>query len=316
MDGALAYQPAIRTVGQGWRGAEAPAGRSNPIAAPDAGKREEAFRMVAEHGGGKGGNRTHCSVWELGEASSFSTEREHLCLWLPVKGSITVSPSDGGSAYPFAGSSIASIPPGSNWQGSWQGRQRCVLLEIGPLVLREFARGSITFPNRQQLLLLKDERIKLGLMALYQEMLRPTPASDCFIGHIARGIASHYLTAYCSIGTSTWDRKTLSPNELKRVQGAIQERLDEKPVVEDLADMVGLGVASFCRRFRNSTGMPIYQYVLHARVERAKAMICGHDQSLRDLALSLGFYDHSQFTNTFRRIVGMSPREYMHGRVA
>lgn len=269
------------------------------------------LRLVTELGSSAGGNQVRCSIWDLNDASSFSFECEQLCLWLPISGALTVVHEDGVTQYPFSGSSIATIPPGSSWRGSWRGNLRCLLLEVGTSVLRECGKRNVEFPNQRVLTLVQDERIRLGLLALYQELLHPTPASELFIGHIARGVASRYLSTYCMIAPTSWDHQTLSPNDLRRVKGAILESLDKKPCVERLAAMVGLGPASFGRRFRNSAGMPLYQFVLHARIDRAKALITKRDTCIRELALGLGFYDHSQFTNTFRRIVGVSPREYL-----
>ena len=132
-----------------------------------------------------------------------------------------------------------------------------------------------------------------------------------FVGHIARGITAHYLHAYCARPeTAVPAGQKLAAADLQRVQDLIESHLDAKPCLEELANALGLSVASFCRRFKNSTGLPPYQYLLHARVARAKQALLRRTTSLSELALSLGFYDQSQFSNTFRKIVGLSPRDY------
>lgn len=259
-----------------------------------------------------GDDSMHCAVLELDEFTPhYSTERDNLCFWFSLNGNTEVFPSRGTPYRLHGGADIATIPPGTVWDGSWRGRQTCVLVEVGHSMLREFTRSEIVFPNRRQLLVMEDDRIKYGILALHQDLLAPSPAGGLFSGHIARGITSHYLRTYCDCPPPRPAREQkLAPRDLKRVQELIESRLEAKPCLEELAGALGLSVASFCRRFRNSTGLPPYQYLLHARVARAKQALLRRGQPLSELALSLGFYDQSQFTNTFRKIVGVSPRDY------
>ncbi len=90
----------------------------------------------------------------------------------------------------------------------------------------------------------------------------------------------------------------------------IESRLSEKVSLDALAGELQMTVTTFCRRFRNCTGMAPYQYVPHRCIELAKTALEQPDSSMSDIALSLGFCDQSQFTNTFRRRVGVSPRDY------
>ena len=269
------------------------------------------FQTVREFGG----DSMHCAVLELDEFTprySTGQDREHLSFWLSLSGHTQVFPTRGSPYYSISGSSIATNPPGSIWEGSWRGRQTCMLLEVSRSVLREFTRSQIVFPNNRQLMVVEDERLKYGMLALHQDLMSPSPAGDLFVGHIARGVTSHYLKTYCACpDAAPLRQQKLSDADLQRVLELIETRLDTKPVLDDLAAMLGLNTASFCRRFKNSTGLPPYQYLLHARVRRAKeALSRQKDPSLSELALKLGFYDQSQFTNTFRKIVGISPRDY------
>jgi len=259
-----------------------------------------------------GDDSMHCAVLELDEFTPhYSTERDNLCFWFSLNGNTEVFPSHGAPYRLHGGADIATIPPGTVWDGSWRGRQTCMLVEVGSSVLREFTRSEIVFPNNHQLMVMEDERIKFGILALHQDLLAPSPAGGLFSGHIARGITSHYLRTYCDCTQPRPLReRKLAPRDLKRVQDLIESRLECKPCLEELAGALGLSVASFCRRFKNSTGLPPYQYLLHARVARAKQALRRRGQPLSELALSLGFYDQSQFTNTFRKIVGVSPRDY------
>ena len=67
----------------------------------------------------------------------------------------------------------------------------------------------------------------------------------------------------------------------------------------------------FARQFKAATGLPPHQYVILRRVERAKELLqAGADLSLAEVALRAGFSDQSQFSNHFKRLVGVTPSQF------
>ncbi|WP_020649906.1 helix-turn-helix domain-containing protein [Solimonas variicoloris] len=250
------------------------------------------------------------SVIELRDSEvDYSTAPAHLCFWVPLSGGITVSPRKG-QAYGVAGERLTISPPGSVWRGAWRGRMSTMMLEIHPAVLDELAPGRVVYPNRGELLIAEDATLRHSILALQHSLALSTPDDGLFAGHIARAVAWHYLRRYCSTRVADDDRRKLTPAQLKRALELIDARLADKLALDELAELLDLSVATFCRRFKHSVGLPPYQYVLRTRIERAKAQLARHERSLSEIAQALGFYDQSQFSNAFRRIVGISPREY------
>ena len=64
--------------------------------------------------------------------------------------------------------------------------------------------------------------------------------------------------------------------------------------------------------------MPPHQYVILRRVERAKHLLqAGTGLSLAEVAAHAGFSDQSQFSYNFKRLVGVTPRQFrMSARIA
>jgi AraC family transcriptional regulator len=57
--------------------------------------------------------------------------------------------------------------------------------------------------------------------------------------------------------------------------------------------------------------LPPHQYVIARRVERAQQLLRGDgDLGLAEVALRVGFSDQSQLSFHFRRIVGVTPRQF------
>ncbi len=66
----------------------------------------------------------------------------------------------------------------------------------------------------------------------------------------------------------------------------------------------------FARQFRAATGVPPHQYVVTRRVERAHQLLRTSDLSLADIAASAGFSDQSKFSTHFKRVLGVTPRQF------
>jgi AraC family transcriptional regulator len=75
--------------------------------------------------------------------------------------------------------------------------------------------------------------------------------------------------------------------------------------------VVGLNPYHFARQFKAATGLPPHQYVITRRVEQAKHLLKAEtDLSLAEVAVRAGFYDQSQFSHHFKRLVGVTPGQY------
>lgn len=99
----------------------------------------------------------------------------------------------------------------------------------------------------------------------------------------------------------------LPPAVTRRLREYIDSHLDENIGLDTLAGTAGLSVHHFARAFRQSFGEPPHSYVLRRRIERAQEMLKQTDQPLSEIALAVGFSDHSHFARHFRRLVGVTP---------
>ena len=105
----------------------------------------------------------------------------------------------------------------------------------------------------------------------------------------------------------------MAENALRRVKAHIEALLDQKIMLSDLAETAGLSVYHFAKAFKYMVGMPPYRYILHRRIERAREMLMSTELPITQIALAVGFSDHTQFARQFRRIVGATPSAYRRG---
>jgi AraC family transcriptional regulator len=109
---------------------------------------------------------------------------------------------------------------------------------------------------------------------------------------------------------------TLPRAKLRAVVEYIEEHLDASPSLGQLAAVARLSPYYFARQFKRATGLPPHQYVIARRVERARLLLQG-ELSLVEVAFRAGFCDQSQFSHHFKRLVGVTPRQFrMSARIA
>ncbi|MCR5145130.1 MAG: AraC family transcriptional regulator [Lachnospiraceae bacterium] len=90
----------------------------------------------------------------------------------------------------------------------------------------------------------------------------------------------------------------------------ISTHINEKISITDLASKAGYSEYYFSRKFKNELGCSINEYVTHKKIERAKILLESTNLSILDISLELSFNSRSYFSDTFQKIVGMSPGEY------
>ena len=95
----------------------------------------------------------------------------------------------------------------------------------------------------------------------------------------------------------------------------LNEHYNESVSVERLARIANYSPAQFRRLFRELSQMSPSDYVATVRINAAKTMLARTDRRISDIAADVGFFDHSHFIRTFKRIVGTTPARYRRDSV-
>ncbi len=80
-----------------------------------------------------------------------------------------------------------------------------------------------------------------------------------------------------------------------------------------LARRAQLAPHRFARLMKRFFGLTPSQFIAKTRIAAASRLLRETDQSVADIALACGFYDHSAFTRTFRALTGVTPTRFRQG---
>ncbi len=101
----------------------------------------------------------------------------------------------------------------------------------------------------------------------------------------------------------------LSPTLIRRIDEFIDTHLHEGVTIERMAMIAGLGVWTFTKHFRETTGVSPYEYVIRRRLERATRLRTGSQRAIKEIAADCGFSDQAHLTRALRARQGMTPAQ-------
>lgn len=95
----------------------------------------------------------------------------------------------------------------------------------------------------------------------------------------------------------------------------IEDNLDNKIELKELADKAFLSKYHFHRVFHSVVGEPVAEYIRKRRLKEAASELITTDNKIVDIALKYQFSSQEAFTKAFKRIYGVPPREFRISKV-
>jgi len=191
-----------------------------------------------------------------------------------------------------------------------------LLVSLPPSALRAVAEDAglsgerVEVRNKFQI---RDAELEALCWAAKREMELRYPSGRLYLDGLALAFASRVVTQHSSVGelanTRTPHRAgELRGRRLKQVLAFIEEQLSEDLSLERIAASAGISASHVKTLFRNAMGMPVHQYVIQRRVERAKTLLMQDRLTITEIALAAGFAHQSHMARHMRRVLGMPPR--------
>lgn len=138
-------------------------------------------------------------------------------------------------------------------------------------------------------------------------------ASGAFLADsLARAAAVHILRSFLRLPSPKLPT-IAPPTAVLRVVALMRSQLAESISLEEMARVAALSPFHFARQFKAATGHPPHDYHIRLRVDRAQELLRtrGREWTLAAIAAECGFVDQSHLSRHFKRVVGVTPGEYL-----
>jgi len=121
--------------------------------------------------------------------------------------------------------------------------------------------------------------------------------------------AEEWLGEFLSLLFQPTHETSIPDTTLEHVRQYIEKHWDEAFTIHTVAETFDLNPYTMIRQFKHHYGTTPKKYQRDLRVHHAKELIAG-GMEIAEAALHCGFYDQSHLYNYFKKIFGVSPKEY------
>jgi len=226
---------------------------------------------------------------------------------------------------------VTLLPARTPIQWSWKTRISCSVLALDPAFVDKVAEQVFGLsPEHYRFELTErssDSAITNIAGVLSREVVRAEPGSKLYAESLANILAVHLLRHYavcadgqnlqaCSMSDSAETEHTETPaTQPRAVAQALQfihANYTSDLSLNEIAKAVNLSPFHVARLFKQSVGVSPHQYLIQLRVNSARSLLSAGsvEHSLAELASAVGFADQSHLTRHFKRIVGVTPRQF------
>ncbi|MBE6608107.1 MAG: helix-turn-helix transcriptional regulator [Ruminococcaceae bacterium] len=230
--------------------------------------------------------------------------RPHYCIGLILSGESVFRDSSDGEEIAVKRGDIIFVPMGSRYVSNWKGAPDITYVSM------HFVFGvSELFPQKNsyrfcKITLPDFEKTK----KIFVDMLSFSNADDVK----KLQLISEFYTVLSEILPHLSKKEEHSRDlRLEEAVRYVEQNYNKKLSVEELAVRANMSVSRFFPYFKNEFGMTPVDYVNNYRIRCAVVLLMNDDTlSVENVAERVGFDSSAYFRRVFKKITGVSPREY------
>lgn len=98
--------------------------------------------------------------------------------------------------------------------------------------------------------------------------------------------------------------------KIDRIIEYMRQNINKKITLEELSNIAKLSTFYLSRTFNEATGYPIIMYFNKMKIEKAKELLIEGNKKVKDVAYELGYTNEFYFSRMFKRVEGLSPKEF------
>jgi AraC family transcriptional regulator len=193
---------------------------------------------------------------------------------------------------------IDIVPAGIPARWEMKETDRVILLDVQN-------QSDVEIVNRFQI---RDQRLEALGREMKAEMDAGYPNGRLYLDSLGCSVAEHLRARHSSASPPEPCKGGLGP-QLKQVIAYVEDNLSQDLSLKELAAVAGVSVSHIKTTFRESVGLPVHQYVIQRRVDRAQLLLREGKLPISRIAAETGFSHQSHLSFHVRRLLGVSPSE-------
>lgn len=106
------------------------------------------------------------------------------------------------------------------------------------------------------------------------------------------------------------DKEPDKHEDLKKVIMFIQNNFDKSLTLEMIAKQIMISPNHLCKYFKKKMGITVFQYINQYRINQSIYYLLHSQLTIIDIAMNCGFDNISYYIRTFKKITGLTPKQY------
>jgi AraC family transcriptional regulator len=204
---------------------------------------------------------------------------------------------------------IKIVPAGFSRIWEVEGLTTKITIGVNPSLVRTAADEMGVNADRVAIvpqLHVRDSQIEHIAWAIKAELESDAPFGRLYADSLGLALAAHLLRRYGRVPQPA-HLSGISQHRLRRVVAHIRDHLADDLTLAELAGIANVSQSHFKVLFKRSTGVPVHEYVIRARVDYAVDLLLNDDAPLSEIALQAGFANQSHMALCMRRLTGKTP---------
>jgi len=230
--------------------------------------------------------------------------RPHYCLGLIIKGKATFTDCSTNNEISVSAGDIIFVPMGSRYVSSWSGTPEIEYISIHFI----FAMHSLFAKDNNYML----QSVRIDNFEKYKQMFEYSLINNNGSNENKLTVLSNFFCILADIfpRLKKHTHTSLNPKIIKVLE-FIEQNYNQKINVDDLAEKAQMSVSRFYPYFKRELGITPIDYINNYRISRAILLLIDNKgESIENISELTGFESSAYFRRVFRRITGVSPREY------
>lgn len=197
----------------------------------------------------------------------------------------------------------------------WHRRKKAseyVNLNLDPMLLQKIAadHGFASNSELEHRVIFQDPTILHVAQLLRSEALNGGIAGNLYVESLRNLLAVHLLRNHTRALVKPIEVGVLDGLKLKQLKDYIEEHIGDELSIATLAALIPMSQFHFARAFKSAIGEPPHRYIMQRRIERSKVLLSVTTLSAAEIAYQVGFSNQSHFTAQFRKLVGVTPKQF------
>ena len=157
--------------------------------------------------------------------------------------------------------------------------------------------------------------MKWSLQRMKEELRDSQPGSDMVVQHLAHLMLVEALRLHLveRADSGTGWLFALADKQVSAAVRAIHADPAHGWTIQTLASHAGMSRSAFAVRFRNKVGAAPMEYLTRWRMLLAGDKLVSSGETVTIISQSLGYESEAAFRTAFKRVMGCSPRQFLHG---